>query len=535
MKKYILSSLFFGICIGVLAQQDSAWTMTLERDFAPIVHQTDKIDRTPEIEQPVVNRTAVEYSRWEAQPSSRSETGNLPFGQVVVERPQDTIGWVEAHIGYPLAGALEAYARHSGWSVNLGGQAVWHDRKLNHDDWKKAGNDYDWKSKYVDGHLRIGYDHSFGDTFNEKARIRAHAGAEGMIFKGFNWSADFSRQTAPAWKQADSLQSKTQVYTVFAGTEFDYGQWAFDLNYSYTRLQGPSGTEIIRLLRQNYDFDDVSHFINGSIRWYGTDFGKLRFAASLPFGVAFGNWDGFLLKPTIRLSYLPDQNKWRRFFVDAGAGWSHTSMRRYLHASPFLTQGEFQDKEFDIIDAVAGWEDYEQGYLKYKIWVSAKWAVNTVGGYMSADLPKSLGLRTVVEGDDNLALRAGVDMQYEYNRYFRVNFDARWVHHSSNRMIPEPSYNVGLHLLSSPSDRLDLDLGFEGGWDRKGLLLDGSRNEYKIDMGDIRNLMFRADCRIFSSLSVFLWGDNLLNRNFDRWALVPARRLTVSVGAKWSF
>jgi len=536
MKKYIILGLFLGAGITADAQQDSTWTMTLERDFAPIVHQTDKIDHTPEIEQPIVNRTPVKYATWEAQPSTKSETGNLPFGQVFVERPQDSIGWVDAYIGYPLRGALDAYARYRDWNVSLGGQAVWNDRKLNHNEWKVA-DDYKWKSKYVDGHIRLGYDHTLEDTFKEKARIRAHVGVEGMILKGFNWSVTSRNENLLYWTQADSAQSKNKVFTLFAGTRFDYSQWSVSLNYSYTWLKGPSAIEPDKynLPKYKYAFEDVSHYIDGEVYWYGTDYGKLRFAASVPFGVAFGNWDGFQFKPTIHLSYLPDQREWRRFFVDAGAGWNHTSMRQFIKTHPLLTQGEFRDKEFDIVDAVAGWEDNEQGYLKYKAWVSAKWATNQVGSYTLADLPKSLGARTQVIRDDNLTLKAGVNVRYEYSRYFRANFDAHWSHFSSDWIIDDPRWNIALHLLSSPTEKLDFDLGFTGGWKDDGMLMDASGKAYKIDMGDIRNLSFRADYQLLPSLSLYLFGDNLLNRKHDLWTLVPAQGIGIYAGAKWSF
>ena len=535
MKRNISLCLLLGICLSGNAQQDSTWTMTLERDFAPIVHQTDKIDLTPEIDQPTVNRTAVSFASWEARPSGKSETGNLAFGQVFTERSQDTIGWVDVCAGYPFRGALDAYAHYGDWNVSLGGQAVRNNRKLNHDPWKQTG-DYEWKAGYIDGNIRLGYDHTLENTFKESARVRAHVGVEGMTAKGFNWNVTSKDGTLLNWNRADSAQTKNKVFTFFAGARFDYSRWAVDLNYSYTWLNGPSGTEVYNTYKkQSYDFEDVSHFLNGEVYWYGTDYGKLRFAASLPFGVAFGNWEGFLLKPTLHLSYLPDQRAWRRFFVDAGAGWNHTSMREFVREHPLFTQGEFRDKEFDIADAVAGWEDNEQGYLKYKVWVSAKWTTNEVGSYMLADLPKSLGLRSQVIRDDNLTLKAGVNVRYEYNRYFRVSFDAHWSHFTSDWMIDDPVWNAELHLLSSPTEKLDLDLGFRGGWKDDGMLMDASGNAWKTDMGNIRNLTFRADYQLLPSLSLYLTGDNLLNTKRDLWALVPAQGIGIYAGAKWSF
>ena len=75
-------------------------TLVVEREFAPVERDANKIERTPAAEQPIVTRSVVTYADWKANTAIDTLVTKLPVGQVFDDETFNTHrGYVDANLG----------------------------------------------------------------------------------------------------------------------------------------------------------------------------------------------------------------------------------------------------------------------------------------------------------------------------------------------------------------------------------------------------------------------------------------------------
>lgn len=553
-------------------------SMTIERDFAPIIQQATKMDRLPAVDAPTpLPPAAVTYASWQARPMTTSQTGTLPVGQVFVQPDPAPRGWLDAYLGSYLNSRIDAGFRHRGFTIDgrlrfsrgtlplghkesqipaLGATAAPADGSTPvHQDVVPS---YEWESKFASARLRAGYEH----TFSNSARLRIHAGAEGSKYNLFDWAlaAPEAPQSPLAWLPMDTRATQ-RVGTLFATADFDLHRWHLDLAYRRTGIDQPATSA-----------DDVA---SGTLAlraaWFGRPTERHRqWGGDLLIGGSHGDWKGVTAKYVAHYSALPASGAFRRFYADAGIGFDHTPLDRLLDQFPFALIPSHADyarlgipsikhdkaelgSQFDLIDLRVGYEDNEQGYLRWNVYAKMRYTMNALIRYAlyadgTAEPQPTHGTRTVFDRDDDLALGLGLALDYEYSRHFGLTLAADYTHHTEKLAATDvPAFTLEGHALVRPSRSLTFDLSFRGGLQRTGYYrvmsssvpdetaVDPGWSVRDIDLDPILDLGLRIDYRFSPRLAVYAFGTNLMNRKTDRWTLVPAQGIALHAGFSWRF
>ncbi len=209
-----------------------------------------------------------------------------------------------------------------------------------------------------------------------------------------------------------------------------------------------------------------------------------------------------------------------------------------------VLMGEYKTP-FDVCDVTLGWEDSEQGWFQYGASIRLKQTNDQICTFtISADetlfqsegINAQPGLAGVLGNQDCFTLGAEAHFNYEYSRFFGAKAKVSYTHYSElSATFGQPSFTTDLHLLSHPK-RLTFDLSLLLGLDRKMPFVDCYSNaEPEIDLDNIVNLGFRTDYAVNNTLSIYLYGCNLLNRRYQLWAGVPAQRINIHAGFNWKF
>ena len=582
------------LAVASTTPQDTAAyrrSMTIERDFAPIIQQAAKIDRLPAVDEPApVQPAPVSYAAWQARQMTTTQTGSLPVGQVIAQPDPATHGWMDAYCGSYLNTRVEAGLRLGGFTLDGSFRFTRGDLPLGHDAYKvpaasgstatMAAPDYEWQAQHAAAGLRAGYEH----TFHNDARIRLHAGAKGSKYNLFDWAlVQSAPSTAPAaghslaWQQMATMPTQ-RVGTLFADADFDIRRWHFALDYRRTGVDQPASRH-----------EDVA---SGTLRLNAT-FWKRKSATHMRsgdilLGASHGDYQGLTAKYVLHASHLPSSGALRRFYVDAGFGFDHASLDELMERHPFALiprkdddlheSWDFGDDhhtkndmeiwpQFDILDGRIGYENNEQGYLKWNIYAKAKISplalgyyahfADGVGGAYSA-LPAiyrsyTHGTRTILDVMSDAMIGLGANIDYEYSRHFGLTLAADFEHHTEPLTYTDrPKLSLDAHMLIRPTRRLTLDLSFFGGFLREGhYSAEPATNPYRdpgmlefsiprpdiidIDLDPILDLGLRADYRISPRLALYAFGRDLLNRKADRCTLVPAQGIALHGGLSWRF
>ena len=559
------------------APQDTAAfdrSMTIERDFAPIIQQAAKIDRLPALEEPAPLQPApVSYATWQARPMTTTQTGTLPVGQVIAEPDPATRGWLDAYCGSYLNTRAEAGIR-IGRGFTLDGlfRFTRADLPLGHSDFRQpalsgstatmAAPAYEWQAQHLAARLRAAYAH----TFRSGPSLRLSAGAQGSKYNLFDWGLAHAAAAAPAtplaWTRL-AAQPTQRAGTLFAAAQLDLSRWTLALDYRRTALDQPTGK----------DDDVASGTLALRASWYGRPSpDRHQWGGDILVGLSHGDWDGLTAKYVARYSALAPSGALRRFYADAGIGLDHTPLDRLLAQAPFALippAGDYARlglrstlhddwdlaPQFDLFDLRLGYEDNEQGYLRWNVCAKARYTLGALVRYAlyadgSAGAAPTHGTRTVFDHADDLTLGLGLSLDYEYSRHFGLTFAADYTLHTEPLAATDlPALSLEAHALVRPSRSLAFDLSFAGGFQREGRYraavapvgtavaapAPAPEPIRKIGLDPILDLGLRADYRFSPRLAIYAFGTNLLDRKTDRWTLVPAQGIAIHGGLSWRF
>ena len=544
----IIRNTIFLLClissVSVSAQtavKDSAMnqSMTIERDFSPIVRDANKIDKQPEIPELKIKKTAASYSDWVAGNITSSAIGKMAAGQVIAEEEPLRRGFLEVSGGNYYTGNVKAGIIFcKDFSMNIDGRYTQGKRPISDDpavfypviDYRTNGrNDVNWDSRYLGGNLKLNYNHSFTNGMN----LLAHAGASGRRYNLFTLLDNNVYQTN--WR-------------AFADLALDFESLMVKLSYQHSQLKIS-------------DMQENSLHLKGTYGLYDEDSWQLKFG--LEVGAEFGIEKPFNIMPEVEYSMLLDSRK--RFYINASGGVKGYGLYNLMTKMPFLLPSSKYSSEVTAIDAVVGYEDNSRGVFKWGVYAEAKEMMDRLEVVMSTphiinnvlvntdrETLNNLTLVGVLQYKKSFEFKAGGYFDADCNKYLKIKGALDF---NSDPRFGDEMLNIDLHFTSNPIKKLFLDLGFEGKINRKmylyydksyyindirtaeykDVIIDEGATKEKIDLGNIYNLNFRADFKLNDSFTIFAVGNNLLNVKTSLFAGIPAKGINFYGGFIWKF
>ena len=527
----LVSSLSLG-SVSAFAQKDTTLqqSMVVERDFSPIVRDANKIDQQPKQEEIAIRKSATRYADWLAPTATSSEVGVMPAGQVIAtDNPES--GFIKFSAGNYINADLSAGVSYKDFFAELNGFATQGDLDLPYAIFSPTSSGTEkgqlssgtWENRMMNGDVKLGIDHIFLNS----SRVRAYICASGRNYNMMNMKLLPAAMVDPDFINDNDFlydisslneNNKQKAGRLGAGVIYDVNNLSLDIQY-YRDAEDLFGTS------------ENSIRLGGKYGWYDND--EWNFVASLNLGMQFGEENTFVFLPEIEYSRFGSTSL-SRFYVNAKAGVSRYELYDLLSVMPMASNLMDNGKETTLFDVTLGYENNDNGSFHYGAYIGAALISDLLDAEMSDTFAQLVQ-------DDEFEFKAGAYMDYEYSKYFKTKAGVKF---SSNPRFGGEKLNVGLHFLSNPSSKLSLDLGFDGGIDRKMVYCTNyvesaddklKRYETDVDLGNILDLNFRADYQLMDNLNIFINGKNLLNNEYQMWAGVPAQKINIHAGFKWRF
>jgi len=538
MKHTLYIILAFGLAsTSVFAQsakKDTAMhqSMTIERDFSPIVYDANKIDQLPEITDFKVKKSAARYADWIAKNVKSTDIGQMSAGQVIAEEDPYRKGFVEFSAGNYWNADLKAGVNlNSDFSVDVDAFFTQGDLKLPLDEniyiYKYSGEkriNTKWDSRYFDGNAKLNYHH----TLLDGGLFTGHIGGGGRNYNLFSLG---EQNTQTLWHVFGDLGYENETFSIKA-------------LYHHTAVNVG-----------NYSDDNIK--LKTTYGWYDNPDWQARFGLTL--GADFGVRNPFVIMPEIEYSKF--NGGLSRFYTNLSAGINSMSLYELMTYVPLTIPHQYESEK-TIFDLTAGYEDNNNGSFKWGIYAGAKYTLDRMEAVMTnhssgnMDIDSNLDWALQMKGDvvpsNEFEFKAGLYFDSNINQYFGTKAS---VSVNTNPRFGNGMVNLDLHITSNPTSKLSLDLSFEGDFKREmkyyysyvvgydntvsTRTVEGGIYEYyeldKINLGDYYDLGFRADYKLYDNFTIFAYGKNLLNCKRQLWVGVPAQGINAHAGLLWKF
>ena len=526
MKRYklVLCSLLSPLAVlQVQAQSASDTTMSrtmlLERDFSPIVQQKNKIDRQPATQEVQQKKNNATLADWQAITVKSAEIGVMPAGQVVAEARDADDGYLEFSAGNFWNADLKAGLKWDEFQIDAKGFFTKGKLDLPHQVTNAAADtlfDQTWQSRYLNGEIKATYKRELAN----EGLFLTHFGAMGTSVNTFNYQ--FFGSSIDTLIQVSDKPGRQSWGKVFADVCYESDQFKIGGYYDYSHLSTPDS------MRNDWSANTL--MLQSAIGWYDQD--NWKASIDLDFGGVFGKSKSYVIfHPTFHLSLLPDFTAWRRFYLDLGFGSRREGLTDLMETLP-LAYFDYEYKNtIDAMDLHIGYEDNDQGYLRWGIETElgiAKRALCTEA--VPVDTTHRDGLYMRVYQDDDVRFGLSAHADYEYSRYFGIQTRAKLLTHSCDAArLSDPTFALDLHLLSHPG-RLSLDFGLDMGFGRKYKYLD-----YNYDLGSDIDICFRGDWHCTKDFALFLCFHDLVGGYGEMYPGVPEQCFNLHAGFSWKF
>lgn len=538
--------LLFGLCqltaICALAQTDSTLnqSMTLEREFSPTVRQSQKLYRQPESQTTKTDsRPDVEYADWEAMTVTSGWIRTAPAGQVVAQQKEARLGYVEASAGNYWNADIRAGIRHGDFAVDANGFFTQGKLDVPTDLPEMLTPGFGkWKSRYLNGAIKGTYSH----TLDNEAQLEIHAAAAGHSLNSFNAAAEtthFGQISADASYETDRMKVRLGYH--YNGTHLLNP----DNSSASTTPASPNGTSGESTTRTIASSENVL-FLKFSYGWYDLH-SSWRARLDVDLAEAFAAKNHFSIQPSLHLSYLPDPDQWRRYFVDLGIGTRHDEIYDILTETPIVSHCHDYKSAFDVFRLGIGYEDNEQGQFRWGGKLLLGYTLDALCGQaiMNADDRMQLqGVNVRLFNDDSFSYGFEVKADYEMSRLFEAKAKVSYLGQSCDAArFARPSTQISCHLLSRPRHFV-IDLGMDAALGRKmetaipSFTSSTSETIYKTETVDLDahpDLNLRVDWQANSRLKVYAFARNMLNLHSELWPGVPQQGINLHIGARYEF
>lgn len=546
-----MNNIYRFFCIGALslfsvasfAQKDTTihQSMTVERDFSPIIRDANKIDQQPKMIEPKITKSPTRYADWVAGEVRSKQIGRMPAGQVFVQDDLYKNGYIQFSAGNYVNADLDAGINYKDFTLGLNGFMTKGDLDLPYPEITNVNGESkfnSWASKLMQGDIKLGYNH----LFEGGSRIRAHIGAGGRNYNMLN--AIYSALPIEDYELnqvgGSEINIAQKVGRIYADATYDLNDLSVTLGYTHSGLKNP-------------DMSENAIALKGEYGWYNEDVWQLKTILDLGFQMSEKNY--FTIRPELQYSRF-QEGQMNRFYANFAGGLRRPDLFDQMWVMPLALPMMDYSPEKQIFDLTLGYENNDKGYFKWGFYAQAGYTLDRLGAVMSslltADDYLSSGLEKEIEGitfarltrSDEFEFKAGAYFDYEFSKMFGAKGG---VSLNTNPRYGESVANVDLHLLSSPINKLSLDLSFNGGFGRKmdfeykglsdsiDLSLPKPALVNDLDLGNILDLGFRADYKLMDNFGVFLFGKNLLNREYQLWGGVPAQKINIHAGFNWRF
>ncbi|MBQ0057458.1 MAG: hypothetical protein KBT20_07365 [Bacteroidales bacterium] len=533
MKPYFL--FIAAISATALGQHrpDSAMqqTLTIEREFAPIVQKAVKIDRQPAPQEVQASRSEASFADWEADAVRTPDIGVVPAGQIIARPSADSLGYLRLSAGNYWNTDLAAGFHRGDFRIDTKGFFTEGDLKLPMSD--ELGQRPEWRSMLLTG----GFDAAYSHTLSNEAQLTINAVADGMVVNLFPY--EYNPVSLSIERTDDHLRTQ---HGGMAGASIAYETDRLLLRAGYAHDGFTSPYNVIQPFEYAHPLDLRTNTIDGMIRygWYETS-SLWQASIDLPVSGIFANKKQFFtIRPVLHLSFLPADGQWKRWYADLACGTRRDAPYSVMQRLPLvLTYGE-PSLTTDIFDLTIGYEDNEQGYLR---WGGSVRLRNTEDE-LCAVAYSYRGTQLKLGQENCTYISADLHVDYEYSRYFGIKANALWQHHSCDATgLGDPELTAAIHLLSHPG-KVTLDLGYDCALGRHFQLFN-PQYDILVDpyyempsnhtLKNIQDLNFRIDWQFRPSFSLFAFGRNLLNQKYELWPNIPAQRINLHAGFSWKF
>ncbi|MCR5393818.1 MAG: hypothetical protein K6E86_00245 [Bacteroidales bacterium] len=504
-----------------ITPQDTAMnrTMRLERDYSPVVQQKNKIDRQPATQEVQTKKADATLADWQVTPVRSAEIGVVPAGQVIATPSTQQDGYLQFSAGSYWNADLRFGLFVDEFSLEGSGYFTRAKLDLPNQVINAAGDSlYDdtWQARYLNGNIKASYQRELGN----EALFSMHLGATGTTVNTFNYQ--FYGTSTDTLIQVGSKPGRQHWGKIFGDVGFESDQFAIGAFYDYSHLTSADSL--------HSDQSASTLLLRGKVGWYDND--NWRTSIDLDLGGVFGKEKTyFICHPTLHLSLLPDPLAWRRLYVDLGFGSRRTDLDQLMQQLPIAYFPEEYESTVDAMDFHLGYEDNDQGYLRWGVEMQLAFANNAIcAEAVPVDTTSRDGMYMRVYQDEDFHFGLLAHADYEYNRYFGLKADMELSTHSSTAAyLLDPAFSLNLHALSHPG-QVALDLGFN--------IESASKTIYRdeeFDLGGQFAIDFRSDWQCRDDFSLFLLMHAITGGINEIFPGVPERKFNLSAGFKWEF
>lgn len=507
----------------MMAQETADSTMNqsvrLARDYSPVVQQKNKIDRQPAQQEIKQSKSDASYIDWKVDAVKSSEIGVVPAGEVITTDSEEQMGYIELSAGNYWDTDLKAEYKIDDFTIDAKGFFTQSQLKLPHPVYfapqDSLGNKK-WHNRLLNGDIMGTY----SVTLDNNAQFEAHLGAAGTSAKMFNYQ--FFGLSTDTLQMVTDKPGKQSWGRILGDASYEDDNFKLKLGYEFNKLSVSDSLPC--------DWRTNTLMLSGTYGIYDHD--NWQAALDLDLGGVFGKEKSyFIAHPTLHLSLIPNELEWRRFFVDLGFGTRRESLYELMNRMPVGYMEEEYKLSTDCFDLRLGYEDNNQGYLRWGTEVELKYIKNELcAEAVAVDTTSRDGMYMRITQDNCFAFSAGAHLDYEYNRYFGAKANLHFHSHSCKAAgMGEPHFEMGLHALSNPG-RVKMDLGLDLQCKREMQYMGQS-----YDLGSLADVNFRIDWQCSDNLRLFAFGRNLLNQEYELWPGIPAQGINVHAGFKWDF
>ncbi|MGL4851134.1 MAG: TonB-dependent receptor [Phocaeicola sp.] len=554
-KKLLIAAASTLPLLGVQAQQDTALVRSLvvEHEYNPTILDATKINVLPKVEEPVAAKAGVEYAT-----ALRPLQGTIYEVMNPLTRPWETKkgdrGYVRA--GYGNYGNVDFKAGYLWDMTSVDRMEINLHLDGMHGELNTPTTD-DWKSRFYDSGIKLHYQHQFSG-------VSLYTGG-GFQSQVFNYMPFWEGAIIPATitdKQNHTLANF--LIGVKSHNEMLPLQFALETGFNYFEkarvpvagekmsekefylkgdVWGMIGEEqrvgiAAQLNSFAYSLPQQDDFLSVELNPYyalQNDTWKLRLGAHVDWQNR--NSSGFSLAPDVKIDYIFSDSYVA--YVYAEGGRILNDFRRLNALTPYWNTTASTLSSYMPLNASIG----IKGAPANNFWF------NVFGGYRICEddltglLTGNYQMHVLFRQAQAKAAYAGAELKYNYKE--RVRAGVKGVFYSWNTdsttdggvdkfLTNRPELELNAELAIQVLKPLELKVSYDY-MKRPSTPFWGGGTASPIKMGNISNLNLGATYNVWKGLSLFVEGNNLLNKTYYLEGGYPAQGLNFLGGLSLKF
>lgn len=525
------------------AKKDSTLnqSMTIERDFSPIVKDANKIDHMPAVQEFKVKKSPTRYADWQPSEARSREIGKMPAGQVIAVEDRYNNGFIDFSAGNYLNANLDAGIYYNNLALEADGFISNGSYDLPYKDIRLDDNSNpitnQWDNKVFNGNVKASYD----KIFSNESRIHMYAGAsvhnntmlnyyhysaakrqENLEYLyGINTNGYYLKDELASEKKND--ETKKQKFNNFnAGISYDISGFLADLSFIHSSVALADLSENTIKFKTGYG-------------WYYEE--GWQFKALLNLGYTSTKENYFTVMPELEYSKF-GEDSFSRFYLNVKGGIRRPDLYELMTVVPYAIPASSFETEKQLFDATIGYEDNNNGEFKWGIYAAADMTMDRIEAVMTSSTEDTFAPTYArLTRKDALNIKGGMYFDYEHSRFFGMKGG---IDIETNPRYNNSVLDFNVHILSNPFHSLFFDFGLDGKIKRD---MDFEYSDFgndqiyttEIDLGNIFDLGFKVEYKLKENLSIYAFGKNLLNQEVQFMPGIPMQKINIHAGFNWKF